>query len=141
MTDENGSIERLIEAAEQRFRYGDAFGAIECLKEALSFAPDNAFLHSYLSYGLVATKRLGAALHEAQLGLSMEPYSPFAHYALGNVWLVKQKYRQSIEHLNIAISLEPDNSNYLLAQSRCLQALKDKTGALEALDQALSLAP
>ena len=60
------SIDRLIEQASQRYRYGDYDGGIQALKAALSIAPDNGFLHSYLSFGLIKQMRIFAAEYEAK---------------------------------------------------------------------------
>ncbi|MGB2427337.1 MAG: tetratricopeptide repeat protein [Alteromonas sp.] len=107
------SVDRLINQAEQRYRYGDYNGGIEALKMALSLAPDYGFLHSYLAFGLVRQKRLVAAQYEAQVGLELEPNSSYAHYALANLLNVKRDFKAALPHIEQALTIDPENIHYL----------------------------
>lgn len=141
MEDMGVAVQRLIKQAEQRYRYADYSGGIELLKEALSISPDNGFLHSYLSFGLIKVKRQHAATHEAQIGLELAPQSPYAHFMWGNILKMKQKYKQALEFFATAISMEPENDMYHMAYGLTLVALGKNKLAEESLIKALELAP
>lgn len=140
MTFDNNSLESLIQQASQRYRYGDYNGGIEALKAALSIAPDDGFLHSYLSYGLIKQKRIAAAHYEAQVGLELDPNSAYAHYAFGSLLHVKRDFKAALFHLERAIAIEPENTSFLelLSQIQIERGQLDE--AKETLQQALSLA-
>ena len=141
MSDDFMSVDHLVDNAEQRFRFGDHAGGIEYLKQALSVDPDDGFVHSYLAVALINGKRLGAALHEANIGMQLAPNSAFSHFAMGEVLLAKQQFAKASEHLQAAIGLEPENPLFLLTQSRIQVRLKRHEQARELLDRALVLAP
>lgn len=135
------SIDRLIEQASQRYRYGDYNGGIQALKAALSIAPDNGFLHSYLSFGLIKQKRVYAAEFEAKTGLELEPNSAYAHYTLGSLLHIKKDLKSALVHLDQALSIEPDNPSFLETLS-AVQLDKGLTKeAKETLERALAVAP
>lgn len=138
---QDNTIDRLIDQASQRYRYGDYYGAIEAIKEALSIAPDNGFLHSYLSHGLLKQKRISAAQFEAQLGLELEPSSAYAHYALGSLFHIKRDFNSALGHIEQALSISPENISFLELLSRIhLENGKHKEAHLT-IDRALTLAP
>ncbi|WP_394390019.1 tetratricopeptide repeat protein [Shewanella woodyi] len=139
--DSNVSISQLIDSAEQHFQFGAYTRGIECLREALSLEPDNGFLHSYLSFALIETKRRTAALYEAEIGLSLSPDSSYGHYTLGYAYLVNQKFALASEHLDNAIEREPDNAMYHLLKSRIFFQQNKYQEALKTIKHALELAP
>ncbi|XOV77531.1 MAG: tetratricopeptide repeat protein [Aestuariibacter sp.] len=134
------SIDRLIEQASQRYRYGDYNGGIEALKAALSVAPDNGFLHSYLSFGLVKQKRIVAAQYEAQIGLELEPNSAYAHYTLGSLLHVKRNFKAALIHLEQALAIDPENVSFMELLSEIQLGKGQTSEAKETLERALELA-
>ncbi|MBO9489891.1 tetratricopeptide repeat protein [Endozoicomonas sp. G2_1] len=135
------SIERLVEQAEQRYRYGDFQGGVEALKLALAIEPDNGFLHSYLSFGLINLKRLFAAQHEAIIGLELEPNSAYAHYTLANLFQLKRDFDKALQHINDALILSPDNVSFLVLLSAIQLDVGQLQEAKVTLERALALAP
>lgn len=135
------SIERFIEIASQRYRYSDFNGGIEALKSALAIEPDNGFLHSYLSFGLVKQKRIVAAHYEAQKGLELEPNSAYAHYALGRIYHVKRDFNLALSHLEQALAIEPENVRVLELLSSVHIGKSQFRQAKAILERALELAP
>ncbi|KZN59837.1 hypothetical protein N473_02675 [Pseudoalteromonas luteoviolacea CPMOR-1] len=138
---DDNSIDNLIEQASQRYRYGDYNGGIEALKAALSIAPNNGVLHSYLSFGLIKQKRIFAAEYEAKLGLELDPNSAYAHYVLGCLLHVKKDYQAALTHLEQAIALEPENPSFLEALSAVLLDKGRLEEAKSTLTRALEIAP
>lgn len=138
---EHHAIDRLVEQAAQRYRFGDYNGGIELLKEALSVSPDSGYLHSYLSIGLIRTKRLAAAEYEARLGLEMEPNSPYAHYTFASLLHVKRDFKNALEHLEQTLAIDPEDVDALELLSRVYAELGHLDKAKSALDKALELAP
>ncbi|WP_215398958.1 tetratricopeptide repeat protein [Rheinheimera oceanensis] len=141
MNDNVISIDRFIEIASQRYRYGDFSGGIDALKSALSIEPDNGFLHSYLSFGLIKQKRIVAAQYEAEVGLKLEPNSSYAHYALGKIFHVKRDFNAAITHLKQALAIEPENVSFLELLSSVYLGKSQFAEAKVILDRALELAP
>lgn len=135
------SIEQLVEQASQRYRYGDYGGGIEALKAALSIAPDDGFLHSYLSFGLIKQKRIAAAEYESKIGLELGPNSAYAHYALGNLLYVKKDLKAAVGHLEQALTIEPENVNFLELLSAIQLDKKEIKESKETLERALVIAP
>lgn len=141
MNDNVMSIDRFIEVASQRYRYGDFAGGVDALKSALSIEPDNGFLHSYLSFGLIKQKRIVAAQYEAEVGLKLEPNSSYAHYALGRICHVKRDFDAALVHLKQALAIEPENVSFLELLSSVYLSKSQFTEAKVILDRALKLAP
>jgi len=135
------SIDRLIEQASQRYRYGDYNGGIETLKVALSITPNNGFLHSYLSFGLIKLKRISAAEYEAKVGLELEPNSAYAHYAMGSLLHVKGDFNIALIHLGQALAIDPENVSFLELLSVIQLSKRQFKEAKVTLERALEIAP
>lgn len=134
------SIDRLIEQASQKYRYGDYNGGVHALKAALSVAPDNGFLHSYLSFGLVKQKRIAAAQYEAKIGLELEPNSAYSHYTLGSLLHIKRDFKGALLHLEKAVAIDPENVSFLELLSEIQLKKGQVIEAKKTLDWALELA-
>ena len=141
MYTEGGHIGRLTERAQQQIQYGDLHGAVETLREALSAAPDDPFLHSLLSLVLIDLKRRHAGLHEAKLGLSTGPDMPFCHFVLGNAYMAHQKYKPAMTHLQEAIALDPETAAYQIAVGRASMRIGRRREARAFFEQAIEIDP
>ncbi len=138
---DTNSIDSLVEQASQRYRYGDFNGGIEALKAALSITPNDGFLHSYLSFGLIKQKRISAAEYEAKIGLELEPNSAYAHYTMGNLLYVKRDLKAALVHLELALTLEPENVKFLELLSAIQINKRQLKEAKLTLERALEIAP
>jgi len=138
---EGHSINSLVEKASQRYRFGDYNGGIELLKEALSISPDSGFLHSYLSIGLIRTKRLAAAEYEAQLGMELEPNSSYSHFTIASLLHVKRDFKNALVHLEQTLAIDPEDVDSLVLLSKVCLELGRSDKAKNTLDRALELAP
>lgn len=137
----NGAVEQLRERAERQLGYGDASGALDSLREALSIDPSCAYLHSFLALVLIDLGRVAAAKYEATVGLELEPESPFAHYALGSVLTAKLQPQLAIGHLTQCLELDPEFSSAFQTLARASELLGRRRDAKGFLERALEIDP
>ncbi|MBA3581131.1 MAG: tetratricopeptide repeat protein [Gammaproteobacteria bacterium] len=135
------AISSLWQRADQQLRYGNAAGAIETLREALSIAPHMGGLHSFLAFVLTLHKRLYAAAYEAELGLRLEPENPFCHYVQGRVCLLQNKAKLAHTYFTSALELAPEHADYLMGLSAASEQMGKMAEAQQYLQQALSISP
>lgn len=124
-----------------QLRHGNSLGAIEKLKQVLSYDPNDAEAHAILALSLADEKRLYAAFHEAKIAVSLEPLEGYSHHALGVVQLVRRQFSEAARHLEEACRLEPERAFYRLALAD-LYRLQAKTSLQkQSLEEALALDP
>jgi len=134
-------IDRLISIAWNRIEQGNIDGAIDSLRQALSFDPDIAEAHAYLSLCLLNKKRLHAALNEAKMALVLNSELEIAIYALANTYIGQRKFKEAKIHINHLIDMNPNNSRYYLLNANLHQNLRKFDKILPMLEKALELEP
>lgn len=134
-------IEQLLIHANQQLHHGDTYGAIDSLKQLLSYEPDIADAHALLAICLFHSKRLEAAKYEAGIALQLAPDSSFSHYAQGVILTAARQFTVAEDNLNQAIQLEPTNATYLLAKANLLTLCGKNKQVLPLLEQAIATEP
>ncbi|WP_394825278.1 tetratricopeptide repeat protein [Pendulispora albinea] len=130
-------VDRAIEALDR----GQPESAIDLLRNALTFDPNDARAHALLSYALLESRRIGAALVEARAAVALDPNLSVAHLVLGDAWLAHRKPQRAREHFDAAHRLDPSRPAPLRGLAR-FEAFYDRDdAAIELLDRALSLDP
>lgn len=75
--------------------------------------PDQAELHSLLAVCMLQEEsRWMEATEEAQIAVGLEPDSPFVHYMLGRVYLVRNRLTEARGAAAEAIGLDPYDADY-----------------------------
>ncbi|WP_163832066.1 tetratricopeptide repeat protein [Spartinivicinus ruber] len=134
-------FERLLTLADQQLHHGDTHGAIDSLKQLLSYEPDIAEAHALLAICLFDNKRLEAAKHEAAIALRLAPDLGFCHYAQGVILTAARQFVTAEDNLNQATQLEPTNATYLLAKANLLELTGKTKQVLPILEQAIAIQP
>lgn len=134
-------VDRLEWQARQQLGRGDARGAIETLRAALSREPDDASLHALLSIALLATRRRHAARLEAETAVSLSPDAPSPHLALGYARLAFRDLRAAREAFERSAALAPEDARAQLGLGRVSAAAKRDAESRAALERALALSP
>lgn len=88
-----------------------------------------------------AAGEIDAALSSYRAAVAQAPGSARAHMRLAGLELVKQRYRDSIEHFQAVIAHEPDNANAFVGMAMAYLHLGDYGPARAALKEAERLAP
>jgi TolB-like protein/tetratricopeptide (TPR) repeat protein len=76
-----------------------------------------------------------------QKAILLDPTSPIAHYALGQVYMRQGQFEKAITEGEKAISLEPNNSLFHAHLSRIMQAVGRSEEAVELVKKAMRLSP
>jgi TolB-like protein/class 3 adenylate cyclase/cytochrome c-type biogenesis protein CcmH/NrfG len=76
-----------------------------------------------------------------QKAISLDPFSPVAHNALGRVYMQQGQFEKAIAEGEKAISLEPNNSMFHADLSRIMQAVGRSEEAVELVKKAMRLSP
>ncbi len=138
-------MDRHVDVLRQRalgqLAHGDARGAVESLREALSHEPDDPSLHAVLAVALLACKRRHAARVEAETAVALAPELAVAHRALGYARLAFRDLRGAGEAFAQSAALAPDDAEAHLALGRLHAAARREGPARAAFQRALALAP
>jgi tetratricopeptide (TPR) repeat protein len=137
----DGHQDFLAEHARRQLARGDALGAIESLRQALTEDPDHPALHALLASALLASRRRHAARHEAELAVAAAPELAFAHETLGYVRMAFHDLRGAGECFARAVALAPDDADAHLALGRLHAAAGRRAEARTALERARLLDP
>lgn len=120
---------------------GASGNAVSALKRLLSREPEHAIGHALLADALLQQHRLHAALHEAELGLSLSPEEPLCHRVLAAVHVAHRSLHKAREHAQAARQLAPDDA-YVLMQLASIELLDDRAAnALAYATEARSMLP
>lgn len=137
----NGHVEVLEQRAHGQLARGDARGAIESLRAALSQAPDDPDLHAVLAIALLACKRRHAARLEAETAVTLAPELAEAHRALGYARMAFRDLPGAGESFARSAALAPDDAAAHLALGRLHAAAGRRAEARAAFERALLLEP
>ena len=139
--------------ARQRFSSGDANGAIDLLRRAVSVDPHSPHLRANLGVALAAFGRLEEAIPVLQQALFLQPESPQIKANLGKAYidrgdalLSSKRYGEAIPWYEKALTLQPDHhwtlNNLAIAFQEtnrpwealaiCLRAVEVQPGFVEA---------
>ena len=124
--------------------------AITAQKHALLGNPN--FLFSYIqlaySYGLQWVSQLSQdpqtleqAVAAAQRALALNDSLPFAHTALGTVYLWQKQYEPALAEMERAIALDPNEAWSYVGLAEVLSHVGKPQEAIEQAEQAIRLAP
>lgn len=137
----NANVALLEQRAHGQLARGDARGAIETLRAALSAAPDDPDLHAVLAVALLACKRRHAARLEAETAVALAPESALGHRALGYARLAFRDLSRAAESFTQSAALAPDDPESHLALGRLHATAGRAAQARAAFQRALDLAP
>ncbi|NJL38891.1 MAG: tetratricopeptide repeat protein [Leptolyngbyaceae cyanobacterium SM1_4_3] len=86
---------------------GRLLDAIACYQRALSFKPDNPFVHNNLGVAHRAHGQFDLAIAHYQQALALKPSYPEVHNNLGNLFRQTGDLEQAIAHYQQAVTLAP----------------------------------
>jgi len=104
--------------------------AVELIRQAIGFDPQNPLFHSNLAEALRGAGRLDEAITACRRALDLKPDFPNAHLNLGNALLAKNQLDEAIAAYRRALALDPD---YPEAHSNLGNALREKNQLDEAI--------
>ena len=73
--------------------------------------------------------------------IKKDPSNIFALNNLGNLYLIKNNYEESLEYFNQSLHLKPDFCEALINKASCLQKLKRNFEALDCYKEAIKIKP
>lgn len=120
---------------------GQLSGAIELLKELLSYDPNNATYHGVLAYCLLQQFRIHAAEHELKIALQLEPGNPFFHSIYARIYFLHNKRTQALAACDQALQLDPENTDIFELKSDILLANKREKEAFSYIQKIAELEP
>ena len=80
------------------------------LRKAVELAPDNAWVHAYLSERLLYTHDLNQAEYHADKAIELNPNLPEAYAAKAQVTMLSRRYDEALECARLCVQLDPYNS-------------------------------
>ncbi|MDP3844837.1 MAG: tetratricopeptide repeat protein [Pseudomonas sp.] len=131
----------LLDLAYQRLNNGQVEGAINCLRQLLSNAPEHAEAHALLALCLLEMRRAVAAEREVGLALASDAQLEFAHFVAARVAMMRRKFKLAARHLAQVLEMNPLEVRYQLAQADLQALLGRRAQQLPYLLRALELAP
>jgi tetratricopeptide (TPR) repeat protein len=138
--DERALIQ-LKSRAQSHLAHGSNAAAIEILRQALTFEPDDADAHALLALALHGARRLTAARLEAGRAITADPESSLAHLASATVHYSARDWEAARSHARTAAAGAPDDAITLSLVADLFRAMGDLDAADEPLAHALELAP
>ena len=119
---------------------GDYLAAISELSMILQEDPDNAFAHAILAiYYSRSQNNLVQAESESKIALQLDPELPVASMALGEVYLIKGNYDESLQLFQTALQYEPDYVDALLYICQYRILIQNYDAALTVINQAIKI--
>ena len=97
---------QLMNRARSRYRYGDARGAEQDLREILGRYPSWPDAHNLLAYALADQDKLVEALKEAQMALAMRPSDGNILDTVAEMHERRREYRQAATYYEMALAAE-----------------------------------
>jgi len=79
------------------------------LRKAAELAPDNAWVHAYLSEGLL-TQDFDQAEYHADKAIELNPNLPESYAAKAQVTMLSRRYDEALECARLCVQLDPYNS-------------------------------
>ncbi|MCW8891372.1 MAG: tetratricopeptide repeat protein [Sedimenticola sp.] len=134
-------IDRSLDMVQRQIQNGQLDGAMDLLRQILSYDPDLPDAHAYLSLCLLSKKRLHASQQEADIALTLDPGFELAHYALANICIALRKFSKAQVHVTQLLDMDPNHASYYLLQAHLYRLLQKKNAILPPLQKALELDP
>ncbi len=110
------SVQKLLVQAEQSKRDGDFASAIQTLHQVIVAVPECTEAYEELGDNFLSLRKLSEAEKAISQALKINSCSANAHYLLGFLYSLEQKWQKSIEELQRADQLLPNHPEIL----RCL---------------------
>lgn len=139
MNDE--STRQSFEQAIALIRAGDAAGAVEACREALSVAPDNVDLLALQGVALLECRQAREALPHLQQAVGLAPHFVAGLENLGKALLMLGRYTEAAKHLRQATALQPQSESIRMKLAHALAGLGQTEEADQVFEQAFDLAP
>lgn len=104
--------------------------AIDALREALSFSPENTVLRRHLATTLIEAGQLQEAQNELQIVLNQTPDDALCLLQLGRVLLRRDRAEEAAAKLSEALRLDDSSASAHLEMARALNSLgaRDRAG-------------
>jgi tetratricopeptide (TPR) repeat protein len=127
---------------------GTAFARLKKYKEALSplqkaveLLPDSGMGHYELGLALFETGDWPGAAKQFEVAVTHAPRWADAQFSLASVYARIDRVPEALNHLDIALQLDPDHYRANLLRGRILSLQGDSAGALPNLQKAASVEP
>jgi tetratricopeptide (TPR) repeat protein len=95
-----------------RFQQHDISDAAACFRCAIERKPDSLQAHFNLAQCQVEQGDRTGAIASIRTALLCQPLSAPAHFKLGELLLEEKRFREAVEHLQQAVDLSPQNTEY-----------------------------
>jgi Tfp pilus assembly protein PilF len=135
------NVGRQLAMATRFLEVGNLDGAIDMLRQALTFDPDEPDAHALLALCLVERRRIHAARHEAEIAVTLDPESPLSHRAMATVLIATRRFAEAGPHVQAVIDHDPNDPDAYLLRAQLLSLQGDEHAMLRDLEKALELDP
>lgn len=112
--------------------------AIDALNKAIKYSPSNADNHYYKALCLIKLNRFYEALPIIEMAIQLNPFSCEFYNTLINFFMDKKDYDKTLSTVNNALSIFPNNPNYLLTKSNCYSELSMFKEAIVVIEKLIS---
>ncbi|MGH7946087.1 MAG: tetratricopeptide repeat protein [Opitutaceae bacterium] len=124
-----------------RIEQGKANEALDAVRDAISVAPDEAFLHYVHALILRHMDRFDDAVHAVKESLRLEPTDPNTFTLLASIELARNRWDESLDASELALVLNPEHVGAANLRAMALVRMGRKAEAMQAVDYALHRAP
>lgn len=131
-------IDYLLSRYEVLRKMGDYDGAVSCINHAIQLDNCNELLWHQKALLLEAMKKSEEAIICYKKGISCNDGCASIHYHYGMLLLGHDKDAEALEQFELAISIRPTESRYLVCKAICLKELHKHQEAISLLHEALS---
>lgn len=132
---------RAARSAHALLSMGRPHAAVDLLVDALSQAPENAYLHRAMSRALIALDRYDDAIDSARSAIRYEPGGWLMHTALALACINANRHADAVAPALTAVRMQPDVSYPHAWAGEALRGAGDLHGALERARSASRIAP
>lgn len=124
-------------------RHENKLNAVSAFKRAIELEPKNAFFHNSLAYALVQLQDYDGAMCEYQHAIRLNPdneWTSIVAQALGAIYYqIKENIDAAIVSYQMAIVLDPNNIDALIALGEAYQEKGDLDNAIKCFCSAINL--
>lgn len=141
--DQVTEVDALVREGMQKVRVGDFLSAITCFRGAMAIDPHLPFeVYSALAEALVAVQRGDEAVEAFETALALRPTDAETHERWASLLFDLGRADEAIDGFRLTLELAPSAPmEPLVRLGRALEAIGDRTGAIDTYRQALELDP
>jgi len=135
------AIIELLEKAEKFKIAGDFKKSIDCLETVLVFEPKCFEAFEEIGDNYISLRKLKEAKKALEQAIKISPESANAHYLLGFLFSLEQKWKKSVEELTKADKFFPNHPEILRCLGWSMYNQNRKSQGIAVLERSRNLAP